>query len=267
MDKKVKKVTIIDSYTRDVIMKPTLQTIYYNDRPVKHFPKGRHRSAWSYYHDEEIGKDEKGRSYEVHHIDGNHSNNLPWNLKLVTIEEHYAIHYEQKDWGACLLMAERMELDLAEVSRVSKLSNEQRVKDGTHHLLSENRKDGVRYGRPITSEAATRLNAERVKDGTHNWLKDENGNSLSSERVKKRTHNFLKENRKPGVQYGVTSEQAKEITKKAIEAGTHNSVRDNPQKQKWKCLVTGKVTNKRTFTVMAKQEGLDKWPHQLERIK
>lgn len=247
-------------------MKQELQTIYYNGRPIKSFPHGKHRSAWVYYHGEKIGKDEKGRGYEIHHIDGNHSNNLPWNLKLVTIEEHYAIHFEQQDWGACLLMAKRMILDPIEFSRISKLSNKLRVEDRTHHLLKDNRKESVRYG-GITSETASRVNSKRVEDRTHNWLKDKNGNSLSSERVKKRTHNWLKENRKPGVVYGFTSESAKEITKKSIEAGTHNSVKDNPAKQRWKCTVTGKITNKRTFTMMAKKEGLGKWPHELERVK
>jgi len=40
-----------------------------------------------------IPRDEQGRSYEIHHIDGNHSNNDPTNLKCVSIQEHYDIHY------------------------------------------------------------------------------------------------------------------------------------------------------------------------------
>ena len=38
-----------------------------------------------------IPKDGDGRSYEIHHIDGNHSNNDPSNLRAVTIKEHYEI--------------------------------------------------------------------------------------------------------------------------------------------------------------------------------
>jgi hypothetical protein len=40
-----------------------------------------------------IPKDSDGRSYDIHHIDGDHSNNHPSNLKAVTIQEHYDIHY------------------------------------------------------------------------------------------------------------------------------------------------------------------------------
>jgi len=39
-----------------------------------------------------IPKDSNGRSYEIHHVDGNHDNNNISNLKLVTIEEHYNIN-------------------------------------------------------------------------------------------------------------------------------------------------------------------------------
>ena len=35
--------------------------------------------------------------YEIHHIDGNHKNNDPKNLKAVTMQEHYNIHYQQGD--------------------------------------------------------------------------------------------------------------------------------------------------------------------------
>ena len=50
-----------------------------------------------------IPKEENGRSYEIHHLDGNHHNNDPKNLKAVRIQEHYDIHYSQGDWSACLL--------------------------------------------------------------------------------------------------------------------------------------------------------------------
>ena len=58
----------------------------------------------------EIPKDDLGRSYEVHHIDGNHSNNSIENLLCVSIEEHYNIHFTQGDFNAANLAAERMNL-------------------------------------------------------------------------------------------------------------------------------------------------------------
>jgi hypothetical protein len=57
-----------------------------------------------------IPKDEDGRSYELHHIDNNPDNNDISNLVCITIKEHYDIHYEQGDYGACVMIAKRMGL-------------------------------------------------------------------------------------------------------------------------------------------------------------
>ena len=55
-----------------------------------------------------IPLDESGRTFEIHHIDGDHLNNSIENLKAVPIQEHYNIHYAQGDWAACLLIANRI---------------------------------------------------------------------------------------------------------------------------------------------------------------
>ena len=67
-----------------------------------------------------IPKDDKGRSYEIHHKDGNHENNDISNLVALSIEEHYNIHKEQGDLGACWLMSPRLNLDVEEMSRLGR---------------------------------------------------------------------------------------------------------------------------------------------------
>jgi hypothetical protein len=57
-----------------------------------------------------IPRDTEGFSYEIHHVDGDHSNNHVDNLKLVTIKEHLSIHLEQGDWFAAALIAKRIGL-------------------------------------------------------------------------------------------------------------------------------------------------------------
>jgi|FreactTroBogLake_1042271.scaffolds.fasta_scaffold06136_2 hypothetical protein len=56
-----------------------------------------------------IPKDEFGRSYEIHHIDGNRSNNSLDNLQCLSIQEHYNIHYNKGDYSAAAAISIRME--------------------------------------------------------------------------------------------------------------------------------------------------------------
>ncbi|MBX9702315.1 MAG: HNH endonuclease, partial [Acetobacteraceae bacterium] len=56
--------------------------------------------------------DSDGRKFDIHHIDGNKSNNNISNLKAISIQDHYNIHYEQRDWAACNAIAIRMKIPL-----------------------------------------------------------------------------------------------------------------------------------------------------------
>lgn len=81
-----------------------------------------------------IPKDEFGRSYEIHHKDGNRENNELENLICVTIQEHYDIHYKQGDYGACVMIAKRMDMPpeyLSEIPRGKKRPGIGGVKKGT----------------------------------------------------------------------------------------------------------------------------------------
>ena len=57
-----------------------------------------------------IPRDEYGFSYEIHHKDGNRSNNTIQNLLCVSIQEHLDIHLSQGDWGAASFIAKRIGL-------------------------------------------------------------------------------------------------------------------------------------------------------------
>lgn len=58
----------------------------------------------------QIPTDDEGRTYEIHHIDGNNKNNSISNLRAVSIQEHYDIHFSQGDWQACLYISARMKI-------------------------------------------------------------------------------------------------------------------------------------------------------------
>jgi len=74
-----------------------------------------------------ILKDDFGRSYDVHHIDGNHLNNDPTNLMALSIKDHYQLHYDQGDRGECWSISLRMKITPEEKSKISKLSNSIRI--------------------------------------------------------------------------------------------------------------------------------------------
>jgi hypothetical protein len=91
-----------------------------------------YRKIWESYY----GPIPKDQLYDIHHIDGDRSNNNISNLKLVTPREHYDIHYAQKDWGACYSIAQqRLNLTPAELSTLASNQAKTRVANGTHHFL------------------------------------------------------------------------------------------------------------------------------------
>lgn len=159
-----------------------------------------------------IPKDENGRSYEIHHIDGNHSNNHIDNLICVSIQEHYDIHYKQGDWAACSLITSRMNISPEEQSRLASELVRKSVAEGTHNFLG--------------GEVSRRSNAKRITNGTHNLL---GKNNPTHERVINGTHNFQ------------DREWARERTRKRIESGNHNFFSDHPTKQKVSCPHCNKV--------------------------
>lgn len=88
--------------------------------------KQNYRKIWEEFHGP-IPKDSNGRSYEIHHVNGDHNDDRLENLKLVTIEEHYNIHFLQGDYAACHLIAKRMAQDPKELSKIISQLNKLRT--------------------------------------------------------------------------------------------------------------------------------------------
>lgn len=124
-----------------------------------------------------IPKDHAGRTYDIHHKDGDRLNNSPDNLVALTIQEHYNIHYSQKNWMACWKIGVKMRMSPKELSELSRLQQLERVSNGSHNFMR--RKDG------------TSIASDRVRDNKHNLSKKADGTSLSSDRVRNGTHHLL----------------------------------------------------------------------------
>ena len=191
-----------------------------------------------------IPSDEYGRGYEVHHIDGNRKNNDPTNLIALSIQEHYEIHYQQEDWGACNLIAKHLRLSNAERSDLARKNAITRVIDGTHNFQKNGSsrkaqlesvykkiKNGTFHF--LDKKWAKDKELSKVVNGTHPFLKNTDGSSVGSATNKKRvedgTHNFL----------------GTEMNKRMFENGTHPITKmlengTHPAHKKWTCETCGK---------------------------
>lgn len=167
-----------------------------------------------------IPKDDQGRSYHVHHIDGDHSNNNPANLIAVSPQEHYDIHYAQGDWAACHRLAFKLGLSSQEISELARRTALQRVKDGTHNFLgpANNQKRVENGTHPfLAGGLAQAINKQRFDDGTHHFLREdfkekcrETLRRTNSQRLKDGTHHFL------------GGEIQRRNAQKRVMDGTHN---------------------------------------------
>lgn len=124
-----------------------------------------------------VPKDKDGRNYDIHHIDGDHTNDNPFNLIAVTIQEHYEIHKARGDWAACLLIAQRMKVkpeDLSKIARQNTIRKNQReLAAGTHNFLGgaiqrKWHRDAVANG--THHLLGPKQNADRIAAGNHNLV-------------------------------------------------------------------------------------------------
>jgi len=176
-------------------------------------------------HNGPIPKDDSGRTYEIHHVDGNHSNNSLKNLVALTIQEHYDIHFSQGDWAACHRIATKMKRSTDEISRLATMENLKRVENGTHPFLG--------------GEISRKVNQKRLAAGTHNFQDREKARERNLKRVENGTHPFLggemqRENNLKRVANGTHQCLGGEIQRKRIADGTHNFTKP------WKCEHCGK---------------------------
>ncbi len=89
--------------------------------------------------------------FDIHHIDGNHSNNDPFNLKAVSLQEHYDIHFSQGDYAAALRIAQRMNLSKEEKSKLASLAASKANREGKcgfklGHASAAGKKGGKKGG-------------------------------------------------------------------------------------------------------------------------
>jgi hypothetical protein len=122
-----------------------------------------------------IPRDELGRTYEIHHIDGDHHNNHPSNLKCVSVQEHYDIHHAQGDWAACACIAKRLKLSKEQISELIRSHNRNQKGPNnpfwgrTHSEFSKSLQSAANKGRKMSEEARRKMSQSRK--GRTTWNK------------------------------------------------------------------------------------------------
>ena len=187
--------------------------------------KRNYRQIYEQHHGP-IPRDKNGRAMEIHHIDGNHNNNNINNLKLVTIEEHYQIHYDQGDYGAAWLIAGKMTLNPQEQSILAKKANQQRIDDGTHNFLDSKMQRKAALKRieegthPWTDKKAQKERAiKRTTEGKNPFSGGEIQRKSNIKRLEEKTHNFL------------NGEMQRKTALKRVKDGTHPFLGGEIQRQ------------------------------------
>ena len=190
-----------------------------------------------------IPKDGTGRTFEIHHKDGNRKNNELDNLMCLSIQDHYDIHLRQNDFAACHAIKLRMKYTPEEISELASKAAKHRkvqvfnipkvraknlaalrrkIEDGTFHLLSGEIqkatnaklvKQGLHiFQQPASIEAVKNRNKETVQNGTHSFCGGTMQSETQTKLVKDGKHHFLSEGHRKA-----TSEK----TKRMVENGTH----------------------------------------------
>lgn len=203
-----------------------------------------------------IPLDSSGRKMEIHHVDGDRTNNSLDNLQLLTIAEHYDIHYNQGDWAACQSIANRMKISPEEKSKRCSHLAQKRISEGTHHFQDSEfiKKDSERksrdrrgknhplYGKKMSKETTDKQSMSHkklVEQGIHHLQQQEHRDRMRKKSIKELNegiHVFQQQK---------TREKIKETHKQLLKQNKHpfNSInRVDPNKIKATCEVCGKET-------------------------
>jgi predicted transposase YbfD/YdcC len=128
-----------------------------------------YRKLWEKHYGT-IPKDDKGRSYEIHHIDGNRKNNSLSNLRCISIEEHYSIHKEQQDEIACHAIRLRMKIESLKGwhhTEEMKLEFSRTRKGKKHSIETREKMKKSKLGHKHSSTTVKKLSEKKKKPILH----------------------------------------------------------------------------------------------------
>jgi len=108
-----------------------------------------------------IPVDERGVSYDIHHIDGNRHNNALSNLMALSVADHYTLHLKQEDFFEASLIAKRLFIPLEEWKALkSKSTTQQWAKLSKEERSARNK----RLAAKIDHAAKNKKRAQTMRD-------------------------------------------------------------------------------------------------------
>jgi len=186
--------------------------------------------------------DSQGRPYEIHHLDGDRTNNNIDNLIAVSIEEHYQIHLVQGDLAACLIIGAKMKIPHNDLKRLAAQSSQKLVKSGQHHWLKDEHRENTRN-----------RNYNLASCGLHPAQKIEN-RIKASERAKRYMEDRLKN--KNGPSQNMPYEKRKIVSQKMSESIKKSlALKTNEQKMR---QIQNRLTTNQDKSSEERQRAIDK---------
>ncbi len=133
-----------------------------------------YRNVYTKHHGP-IPKDEFGRSFDVHHLNGNPDDDRPENLIAVSIADHYRIHIEQGDYAAAALIARRANAPIPDTTgERNAFYGRKHSRESMRRMAETRRESGngdYHHGKnPGTLESVRAVNSRRLK--SDNPMKD-----------------------------------------------------------------------------------------------
>jgi hypothetical protein len=182
-----------------------------------------YRKIWE-KHNGPIPRDNEGRSYEIHHLNGDRKDNNLDNLVCITAEEHYRIHLNQGDYAAAFRIAQRMEIDPEIKSELMSKANKQRLKKGEHPFIDTD-----------VRKKAQKTIQNRVNNQIHGFQNKEVSEKAVKAKKEKYTHEELSNQVKTGWEkWKEKSNDPKQRTLQGSKAGA-----DKTRGTSWYHLLDG----------------------------
>jgi hypothetical protein len=134
----------------------------------------KYRKIWESHYGE-IPKDEHGRTYEIHHKDGNRKNNDITNLMCLSLKEHYELHLQQGDYAAAAFLKQKIGRTMSgwnhsdETKNKISLNNKGMV-GKTHSDETKRKMSEARKGIVFSDDHKNKLSEAKKKNPTNYWL-------------------------------------------------------------------------------------------------